>query len=150
MAIDVAIALFSRGEIDRMIEAGLLVDLALLLPALYWFCYRQRGKQALVRALALACLGVWVAGKLVAVEEQQLIATLAPLRYVGLVVLVALEIGLLLAIYRAVFKHGEIDPATAARAEAAGLPPWLLRLSAVEARFWARLWQALRRMAGRR
>lgn len=149
-ATDVGIALMWRGEIDRMIEAGLLFDLALLLPALYWFCYRHHGRKAGVRAVMLACLGVWVAGKLVAVEEQQLIAALAPIRYVGLAALVALELVLLVAIYRAVFKHGEIDPATALRAEAQGMPPWLLRLLAVEARFWARAWQALRRIGGRR
>ncbi|MFN7573218.1 MAG: hypothetical protein ACK5TK_17555 [Betaproteobacteria bacterium] len=150
VAIDLAVALSSRGEIDRMVEAGLLFDLALLLPALYWLCYRREGRKALVRAVALACLGVWVAGKLVPVEEQQLISALAPLRYVGLAVVVALEVVLLLAIYRAVFKHGGIDPATAARAEAAGMPPWLLRLLALEARFWARVWQTLRKLGGGR
>jgi hypothetical protein len=30
------------------------------------------------------------------------------------------------------------------------MPPWLLRLLALEARFWARVWQTLRKLGGGR
>ena len=62
-AVDFAAA--KSGEITRLVEAGLLFDLIVLLPCLYFLCYRRRGRGVGIRAIGLACLGVWVATKLI-------------------------------------------------------------------------------------
>lgn len=144
---DVALGLMSRGQIDRWLEVGLLVDLAVLVPALYAVCYRAQGRKALLKALGLACLGLWLALKLVPENEQTLLAHVGPLRYVGLVVLFAFEAVLLLAVYRKVFKGGSTDDAV--KAVAADMPPWAARLMALEAGLWLKAWGALRRLFGR-
>ena len=147
LAADFYVAFSARGTVDRLVEAGLLFDLALLLPLLYWWCYRQRGKPALVRAAALACLGIWLATKLVPEHERDLLVYVGPLRYAGLAVLVWLEVVLVVAIYRSVFKGGSVEQAVAhARGD---MPPWVAKLLALEARFWFRVWGAIKRLFGR-
>ena len=148
LAVDFYAALSARGTVDRLLEAGLLFDLAILLPLLYWLCYRQRGKSALVRAAALACLGIWLALKLVPEPERELLVYVAPLRYVGLAVLAWLELVLVVAIYRSVFKGGSVEQAVA-RAPS-DMPLWVVKLLALEARFWLKVWGVIKRLIGRR
>lgn len=50
-----------RAGLPRLAESAALFDLAVLLPVLYWLCYRHRRKDAGFRALALSCLGIWMA-----------------------------------------------------------------------------------------
>lgn len=145
---DLYVAVSIRGAIDRLIEAGLLFDLAVLLPCLYWFCYRDRGKRAVVRAAAIACLGIWAALKLVPEAEQDLLHYVAPLRYVGLAALVWLELVVVVAIYRSVFKGGSAGEA-AAQAPA-DIPPWVAKLLAMEASFWLKCWRSLKHLFGKR
>jgi len=147
---NIFVALSSRGEIDRLLEAGLLFDLAVLLPCLYWLCYKARGKKAAIRAGALSCLGIWGALKLVPEAEQNLMAYVAPLRYVGLAALIWLELAVLLAIYRSIFKGGTSHEATARVQAETDMPPWAARLLVLEAMFWRRIWQGLKRMLGRK
>ena len=147
LAIDFYVALSSRGSIDRLIEAGLLFDLAVLLPCLFWLCYRHRGRSAVIRAAALACLGVWVALKLVPEPERDLLVYVAPLRYVGLAALVYLELVVVLAIYKTVLRGGTVEEATS-RAPS-DMPPWVAKLMALEARFWLKVWRLLKRVSGR-
>ncbi len=148
LATDLSVAVYARGSIDRTLEAGLLFDLVVLIPCLYWLCYRHRGRAALTRAAALACLGIWFALKLVPEPEQDLLFYVAPLRYVGLAALVWLELVVVVSIYRTVFKGGAVSDAVA-RAPV-DMPPWLARLLALEARFWLKLWHFLRRVVGKR
>ena len=117
--------LSARGEIDRLIEAGLLFDLVVLVPSLYWLCYRQRGKKAVIKAAALTCLGIWAALKLVPEPERGLLNYVAPLRYVGLAALAWLELIVVLAIYKAVFKGGSV--AEAVSRAPAEMPPWVAK-----------------------
>lgn len=145
MAADVYVALDARGEIDRLIEAGLLFDLAVLLPCLYWLCYRGRGRKAAVRAAALCCLGIWAALKLVPEAEHELLIYVAPLRYVGIAALVWLELEVIIAIYRTAFKGGSANEVAAQAQESADLPPWAARLLAREALFWRGAWHWLKR-----
>ena len=147
LAVDLYVGLSARGQIDHLIEAGLLFDLVVLIPCLYWLCYRQRGKKAVIKAAALACLGIWAALKLVPESERDLLNTVAPLRYVGLAALAWLEFVVVLAIYRTVFKTGSVDEAVS-RAPA-DMPPWVVRLLAIEANFWRRLWGAIKRLFNR-
>lgn len=147
LAVDLYVGLSARGQIDRLIEVGLLFDLVVLVPLLYWFCYRQRGKKAVIKAAALACLGVWIALKVVPEPEQDLLNYVAPLRYVGLAALAWLELIVVVAMYKAIFKGGSVEDA-AARATA-HMPPWAAKLLAMEANFWFKVWGFVKRLIGR-
>lgn len=146
-AIDLYAGLAARGAFDRVVEAGLLFDLVVLIPCLYWFCYRQRGRAAVVRAAALACLGIWVALKLVPEPERDLLVYVAPFRYVGLAALVWLELVVMAAIYKSIFKGGSVNEAM--QHVPADMPRWVARLLALEARFWLKVWRSLKRLLGR-
>lgn len=148
LAVDLYVGLSARGQIDHLTEAGLLFDLVVLIPSLYWLCYRQRGKKAVIKAAALACLGIWAALKLVPEPERDLLNFVAPLRYVGLAALAWLELVVVLAIYRTVFKSGSVDEAIS-RAPA-DMPPWVVRLLAIEANFWRQVWGVVKRLLGKR
>ncbi|PZO06796.1 MAG: hypothetical protein DCF27_12230 [Lysobacteraceae bacterium] len=149
VAADVFVALSSRGEIDRLIEAGLLFDLAVLLPCLYWICYRSGGKKVAIRALALCCLGIWVAQMLVPEGEHDLMGYVAPLRYVGIAALVWIELLVIVALYRFIFKGGDTPSAVARIQTQADLPPWVAKLLVLEAMFWRRVWQAVKKLFSR-
>jgi hypothetical protein len=146
-AVDFYFALSMRGQIDRLLEAGLLFDLAVVIPGLYWLCYRQRGHKAVIRAAAMACLGIWVVSKVVQESEHDLLDYVVPLRYAGLVVLVWLELAIFLAFYRTVFKGGSIADATSQAPTE--VPQWAARLIALEARFWLKSWNSIRSLFGK-
>jgi len=148
LAVNLYAALSSRGDISPLIEFGLLFDLAVLVPCLYWLCYRAQGRKAIIKAAALACLGIWIALKLVPEEEQWLLGYVAPLRYVGLAALIWLEVVVMVAIYRSVFKGNGVED-TAAKV-APDMPPWMVRLLAMEAAFWAKVWRTVKQWFGRR
>lgn len=134
-----------RADLPRLAESAALFDFAIVLPALYWLCYRRRRRDAGVRALALACLGAWAVSKLIPPSEHQLLDYLMPLRYVGLAVLVAIELKILVALYRMVFSGATRAAAAAQIQNQADLPPWLSRLLVAEAMFWRRVWQFVER-----
>ncbi|MDT9001087.1 hypothetical protein RQP53_17545 [Paucibacter sp. APW11] len=144
VAVDCHVGLSSRGAVDRLIEAGLLFDLAAVVPGLYWLCYRRRGRPALVRAVALACLGVWVALQLVPEPERDLLNYAAPLRYLGLAALFWFELALGLAVYRSIFKGASTEQALAQAPK--DLPPWVAKLMALEAGLWRRAWSVIKRL----
>ena len=148
LAVNLCIGLSTRSEIDGFVEAGLLFDLMVLIPCLYWLCYRQRGRRAVIQAAAMACLGIWAALKLVPESERVLLNYVAPLRYVGLAVLVWLELIVVLAIYRSVFKGESVSEAASRAPE--DLPPWIAKLLALEARFWLKVWGKVKRSFGKR
>jgi len=135
-----------RADLPRLAEPAALFDLAVLLPVLYWLCYRHRRKDAGLRALALSCLGIWAVSKLIPPSEQQLLTHLTPLRYVGLAVLVAIELKIVMALYRAVFSGATRDAAAERIQRQAELPPWLARLLVAEAMLWRRVWEFVRRL----
>ena len=148
LAVDLYVGMTARGEIDQLVEAGLLFDFVVLIPTLYFLCYRQRGKKAVTKAVALACLGIWAALKLVPEAERNLLTYVAPLRYAGLAALVWLELVVVVAIYRSVFKSGSVEEAIFQAPD--GIPPWAVRLLAVEANFWRKVWAVVKRMFGNR
>ncbi|MEL6198737.1 MAG: hypothetical protein AAFR09_00880 [Pseudomonadota bacterium] len=138
------------GPIDRFVEAGLLFDLVLLMPALYFLCYRKRRQGAGVRALGLACLGVWIATKLVPDSDRVLLVYLGPLRYVGLAVLVLIELALIRMIFRMLSAGGSAEATAKHAADAADMPTWVAKLLVWEAGLWRRFFAGLRRLARRR
>jgi len=135
-----------RADLPHLAEPAALFDLAVLLSALYWLSYRHRRKDAGPRALALSCLGIWAVSKLIPRSDQQLLVYLTPLRYVGLAGLVAIELKIVLALYRSVFSGATRDAAAAQIQSQADLPPWLSRLLAAEAVFWRRVWLFVQRL----
>ena len=147
---DIALASLDSWSDPRILEIGILLDLSVVVPALYLWCYRSRGKAAIVRAIALSCLGIWVAGHMVPNEHHQVLSTVGFIRYVGLAVLIAIEIKLAVMIFRAAFRRdSDAAPTVLATAKDAGMPEWAARLMAWEASLWRKAWDAIRHMAGR-
>ncbi|MBD8525775.1 hypothetical protein [Pseudomarimonas arenosa] len=124
----------------RLIEAGLLFDLAVLIPALYLWCYRKSGKSAALRALALSCGGVWAASHLVPLEHQVLLPWLTWLRYAAIGLLIYVEVRVLASVYFAVIL-GRKSPEMAAieLSNSLGIPAQFAQLLAKEAEFWRRV-----------
>lgn len=148
---DLAVTALDGWSSPRLLEAGIVFDLAVVIPALYLWCYRSRGKAAIVRAVALGCLGIWVAGHVVPDEHHRILGTVGLVRYVGLAVLLVIELKLVVAIYRAAFGEAkDAAPAALTAARDAGMPEWAARLMAWEAALGRKAWNAVRRLLGRR
>jgi hypothetical protein len=129
---------------DGVAEAAVLFDLCLFVPFLYFLCYRRTAalKPLLVRAAALAFLGLYVASHLVPFEAQHLVAGLGWARLVGWAVLAILELWVLIKVIGLIFGR---DTTADEIAERSGAPNWVARLMLIEARFWKALWRLLRR-----
>ena len=125
-------------------EAAVLADLCLTAPILYILCYRRRhlALHLAMRALALACLGVWLGSWIIPASDQSILTRLEPLRIAGLIVLAAVELWLLAALIRLLFGS-EASPD--AVSQATGAPAWVARLMLIEARFWKAAWRLIRR-----
>jgi len=150
IASDLSLAMLDSWSDPRLLEAGILFDLSVVIPALYLWCYRARGKAVIIRAVALSCLGIWVAGHIVPNEHHHVLSTVGFVRYIGLAVLVVVELKLVAMIFRAAFRRdSETAPTVLAAAKDAGMPEWAARLMAWEALLWRRAWDAVRRMVGR-
>lgn len=119
----------------RVFEGAVLFDLALVLPLLYCWCYRARGRKLVLPVLGLASLGVWITGYLIPLEHQHILGALGWLRPAAVGVLVLAEIGLLFRFYKAIFTS-DITPEEIAGKLAGdvNLPAWVTRLLALEAR----------------
>lgn len=122
-------------------EAVTLFDWCLFVPALYLLCYRDMPRRALgLRAIALVCGGIWIAGVIVPDAAENILTRLGPLRSAGIAILLLVEGVAILAILRVVFGATP-DPAALERQ---GIPPPIARLMLAEARFWRWLWATLR------
>ncbi|MDJ0792752.1 MAG: hypothetical protein QNI98_00810 [Woeseiaceae bacterium] len=130
----------------ELLEAGLLFDFAILLPVLYLICYWSKGKRSVVRAIALACLGIWAVGHVVPDQNQSLLNNLQFVRYIGLGVLVLLQVKLIVAIFRAMSGASASAEHEASRlADETGTPPWVRKLLAWEAAAWIKVWRFVRK-----
>ncbi len=146
---DVAVVQDMREPSPHVIEAAVLADLTLIVPLLYFVCYRSAGRKAIVKAVGLACLGFWLSSRIVPTENHQLISTLWPLRYLGMAALAALEVAILfslVAIYQSAFGGAAESEVADRLAKTADIPPWAARLMAKEALFWHRVWRAIKRI----
>lgn len=149
-ASDFAVASLDSWSRPALLEAAILADLSIVIPALYLWCYRSRGKAAIVRAIGLSCLGIWVAGHVVPNEHHQILSTVGFVRYIGLAVLIIIELKLAAIIFRATFRReGDTKATVLTTAKDAGMPEWAARLMAWEASLWRKAWDAARRLAGR-
>ena len=115
-------------------EVAVLFDVLITLPLLFALCYRGKltRKNLIMRIVALQCLGIWLATKIVPVESQRLLLQLSSLRYAGLAVLVMIELRIMVMLVKAVFKA----ETTSKQLEEIGMPPFLAKLALMEARFW--------------
>lgn len=131
------------SEMGAALEAVVLFDLVLFMPALYVLCYRGRIalKPLVLRTLGLACLGIYLASYLVPEAAQQVLPQLYWARICGLAVLALIELRLLFMVMRMVWGAS----ANAEQVQAAsGAPPWIARLLILEARFWKAVWRLIR------
>lgn len=124
-------------------EMAVLFDVLVTLPLLFAFCYRGKltRNTLIIRILALQCLGIWLATKIVPVESQTLLPQLSWLRYAGLAVLVLIELCIMVVLFKTVFK---VDT-TSKQLEEIGMPPFLAQLVLLEARFWRWVFSVFKR-----
>lgn len=132
----------------QIVEAALLFDFVVLIPLLYWWCYRAAGKATIVQAIALGCFAIWATGKAIPAEHHQLLDSIGWLRYVGLAGLIALEVKLLMVVYKAVILSGQSRTDTQKKLESEGMPPWAAKLMALEAALWRKGWLLIKRVFG--
>ncbi|MEO0574995.1 MAG: hypothetical protein AAF004_05990 [Pseudomonadota bacterium] len=135
--------------ITHLVEFGVLFDFVVLLPALYVLCYRKRKRRTLVRAIGLACLGVWAATKLIPDADRMLLIYLAPVRYVGLLVLILLELAIVRLIFTSLSAGKSSAEVIDKAKDAAEMPEWVARLLVWEAGVWRRLFLSIRRLIKR-
>jgi hypothetical protein len=147
---DLSAVRLATWSVPEVLEAALLFDFAVMLPALYWWCYRSRGRAAVIRALAICCLGIWVAGKALPADGQPILDAVGWLRYVGIAGLVILEIKILLMLWRAIFGAGISVEEARQKIEAQGMPPWVARLMEWEAALYRKVWLFVRRVFRRK
>ncbi|WP_295492286.1 hypothetical protein [Sphingorhabdus sp. EL138] len=124
-------------------ELVVLFDVLFTLPLLFALCYRRTltSKNLIIRIIALQCLGIWLATKLVPIESQMVLPQLAWLRYAGLAVLVLIEVRIMVALFKILFK-----PDTGSKQlEDVGMPPFLAKLALLEVRFWRWVFSVFKR-----
>lgn len=124
-------------------EIAVLFDVLVTIPALFALCYRTKLTRGnlVVRILALQCLGIWFATKIVPLETQTLLPQLSWLRYLGLGVLVVIELRVMVVIFRIIFK----SETNSSDLEKLGMPPLLAKLVLLEARFWRWVFSVIKR-----
>ena len=146
-SVNALVLLLDGWQSPQIKEAGVLFDFAVLIPALYLICYWKIGKKAVIKTIAFACLGIWVAGHIVPNEHHAILNEVGSLRYVGLAVLLAIEIRIGIEIFRLAFRsksHAESDSAVKRKAEEEDIPPWVANIMAWESRMWRKTWSTIR------
>jgi dolichol kinase len=125
------------------LESALVADAFLTLPVLYWLCFRGRQSKGklLLGVIAVICSGLWLAGLIVPPSGQALLPQVAWLRYLGLAVIVMVEVRIAVLAVRLVWQPN----AKAADLESHGVPPVIAKLMLLEARFWRWVFSAFRK-----
>lgn len=114
-------------------------DLLLLLPGAYLWVYRQRGRQAVVGAVALFGSSVLIGSLILPAGSQQVWPWLVQLRYVLLAVVLATQVALIAMMLREVLRaqttrnlEAAVDEILTRRLGAQGL----VKVFRLEARMW--------------
>ncbi len=143
MAVAWLIAQFSSMKPDAAWEYAIVFDVLVTLPILFFLCYRNKNslKINLLGIVALQCSGIWLATKIVPVESQNILPYLSWLRIAGLALLFLLEVGIMLALIKVVFRADT----TTTQVEQLGVPPFVAKLLLMEARFWRRVFSIFKR-----
>jgi hypothetical protein len=124
-------------------EFAIVFDALVTVPLLFFLCYRKRRSAAHLagRIIALQCLGIWIASKLVPADHQLIIPYLSWLRNAGLAILLLIEIRLAFILFKLIFK----PDTTNSQLEESGVPPLLAKLALLEIRFWRWVFGVFRR-----
>ncbi|MBX9901264.1 MAG: hypothetical protein K2Y28_10840 [Burkholderiaceae bacterium] len=148
---DSVIARSDSWSHPHLLEAALLGDLAILVPILYFLCYRKQGKRAIIRALALSCSAIWLCTYIIPAEHHNVLDSISWLRYVGMAALVLIEVRVAVLLFRAIFRQNPPDDNFAAQLHGkADVPAWLARFMALEVKFWRAVVAAVKRLFLRR
>ncbi|MEW5251722.1 hypothetical protein [Microbulbifer discodermiae] len=139
----IAASSWYRESTGIFLETAVIVDFCLTIPLLYILCFRHDLKRALVKAIALACLGFWGATLLIPETQQTLIREFGFLRYLGLGVLVLIEIKVAVLIWKALRNHQPPEKVAEKLTTATDMPPWVARLMAWEVTLWQKLGRAI-------
>ena len=125
-------------------EAALLVDACITLPVLFALCYWRTMPlwQLALRAMALACLGIFLLGYIIPEKSQVLLPGFTVARTIGLALLFLIEVRLVIAAVRMAFSS-EVSAEKLARET--GAPPFIAKLMVLEASFWKAVWRFFRR-----
>lgn len=123
-------------------EAAVLADLCILVPLLYFWCYRRRlpTHHLIMRSVALACLGLWLASLLIPAADQAILPHFSWARTLGILGLALVELYILIVLMKLLFS-GKASPEEISRRS--GAPPFVARLMMMEARFWSWLWRLI-------
>jgi hypothetical protein len=140
----VAVSFAVTRTAEGPIEAVTLIDWCVSVPLLYFLCYRRQlpARQMALRLLAIACAGIWVAGRLVPAAAQEILPQIGWARALGIAAIALVELRLLVLAVRLTFS-GNADAAKLSAAT--GAPPFLAKLMLLEARFWRTVWRLIRR-----
>lgn len=127
-----------------MAEAVTIFDWCVSIPLLYFLCYRKKlpPRQLALRLLGLACLGIWIAARLVPAASHEILAHLSWARAAGLPFFILFELALLLAVLKLIFSGTATAEDVSQRT---GAPPFIARLMLLEAEFWRGVWRLIRR-----
>lgn len=115
-------------------EIAVIVDVMITLPVLFAMCYHAKftWQKMAIRILALQCFGIWLATMIVPADSQQILPQLSWLRFAGIALLVMIELRIIYAMLKIIFKT---DTSTQ-QLEDLGMPTFLAKLALLEARFW--------------
>lgn len=129
-------------------EWPVAIDLLLILPALYLFLHRPLTRATLLRAATIAAVGVFIGSFLLPPSSNGLWTWVESGRYVAIVVVVALQLGIAALVVRDVLAVGEEPFETALHAAIARRVDGPLRkLLCLEARVWAYAFMSRRVLA---
>lgn len=142
MAIEAAFALSWKWDGSSRAEWVVLFDLCVFLPVLHLFAYRATlpRRVLMIRTVAIAGAGLWLARLLVPTDSRHILDWLAGAHGVFLAVAVLFELAVLALVLRALYGAG-----AERLTEDFGIPPWVARLMVLEARFWKTVLRLFRR-----
>jgi hypothetical protein len=137
------IALRQPHSLPPKWELALIFDAFVTLPMLFFLCYRRQltGKVMLIRIVALQCLAIWLATKIVPLNDQQFLPRLVWIRYAGLAVLFIIELRLMVSLFKLVFKPDTKE----SQLQDLGMPLLLAKWVVLEARFWRWIFSLFKR-----
>ena len=134
----------------RWTEIGLLFDLAILIPTMYLICYRRQGRKNIIKAIGLACLGIWIVSKIIPEQDHLILERVAILRNLGLGVLFLIELRIMIAILKTIFSsEDDFEKNRDIAISEADMPIWISKVIAWEANIWRKVWLFFLRIFGK-
>jgi len=145
---DLMLAHQQRGHLAGWLETGLALDMMLVLPLLLAWSARGRGRKAMiVRGLTGVMLGSLLLLWAIPPHERTWTQALTGWRWVGVTVMASLEVGVALAMMRALRRGTSAEALRQELEQSQGMPAWAARLMAWEVSFWRAAGQRARSAA---